>query len=78
MARTYPSPNHRGRALRLLITLEAWEDDEAKLPEAVDRTIDPTRENGGAMALCEDQAGELVVVRESARRSEYWRLHPSR
>jgi hypothetical protein len=58
-------PKHRGRLLRLLITSEAWKDYEVKLPGAVDRAIELLREFGGYVVIREDQAGELVVVRES-------------
>jgi hypothetical protein len=64
-----PDPKKLGRLLRLLITSEAWEDYEVKLPGAVDRAIELLREFGGYVVIREDQAGELVVARELALRA---------
>jgi hypothetical protein len=60
-----PDPEHRGRVLRLLITFEAWEDYEAEMPEAVGEAIDYLKEDCADVVIREDQAGKLVVVRES-------------
>jgi hypothetical protein len=60
-----PDPNQRGRLLRLLIRSEAWENYEVELPAAVDRAIGLLRGNGGYVVIRKDQAGELVVIRES-------------
>ena len=62
-------PKRRGRLLRLLITSEAWVDYEPELPAAVGRAIELLRKFGGYVMIREDQAGELVVVRESTLRA---------